>query len=31
MNAFTYVSKIKLHDRPGYNPNATPIRDDEYY
>lgn len=31
MNAFTYVSKIKLHDRPGYNPNATPIRDDKYY
>lgn len=31
MIAFTYMSKIKLHDRLGYDPNKIPERDGEYY
>jgi hypothetical protein len=31
MTALTYVSKLKLHDRPGYDPEKIPERDGEYY
>lgn len=31
MVANTFVSKIRYHNRPGYNPGAIPQRDNEYY
>lgn len=31
MIAYTYTTKLRLHERPRYNPDATPTEQDEYY
>lgn len=31
MIAYTFTTKLKLHQRPGYSPDAVPNEQDEYY